>query len=102
MPIKITEELKEYLLDQPHVKKIHFTADGSSSAHAYKKGDKLYARLLDAGTLPTDEEQNVFEVVATLTREQILGVSAVKSAPQESDEKEGADGSEASEGTEVE
>lgn len=84
--IKISDELFDFVESSPHVQLVHFTADGHHHLNAYTReaDGKLYSKIIVDPHVPGDHDAQHApnEIVATLTRNEILGID-------EDDEEEG-------------
>ena len=74
MAIKITDELKNFIAEST-LEKVYFTKDGHFHLSAHKIGDKLYApgaNAIYSAANPVFANNAKYEIVAVLTREEIL------------------------------
>lgn len=64
----ISDELRQYVADNPHVDKVYFDRVGRHHFNAYRLGGKLYSRQRQA----FEEAREDYEIIEILTREEIL------------------------------
>jgi hypothetical protein len=82
---RITESLKQTVIDNPAIDKVHFNANGGHMFNVHKHGNELYGRVIvdkvyDAkrkGAVETRTPVQSTKVVETVGREDIIAAEAV-------------------------